>query len=178
MKRAFLAFVLFCIIIIPSFAKEGDVHVTRTTTAVFNLDAGAGVIMGSDDNKTKTFGVFGAVTFTPASFSKVNAGIKAEVSLNGFKGEDSKKLGISGLLVIRAYIRKSFEVYGGVGARYLIWDIISLTDFSHGWGIVAQGGARGRLRNWLGVGVQFAYLKGFDTIANQLEITLYGSIEL
>jgi len=177
MKRAFLAFVLVCLIIIPSFAKEGDIHVTRTSTAVFNLDAGAGIIIGSEDD-SKTFGVFGAVTFTPASFSKVNAGIKAELSMNGFKGTDSKKIGLSGLLVARMYIKKSFEVYGGLGARYLVWDIITLTDFSHGWGIVAQGGARGRLRNWLGVGVQIGYLKGFDSIANQLEISLYGSIEL
>jgi len=177
MKKAFLALLLSCIIIIPSFAKEGDVHVTRTSTAIFNLDAGAGVIIGSEDD-AKTFGVFGALTFTPASFSKVNAGIKTELSLNGFKGTDSKKIGVTGLLTARMYIRKSFEVYGGLGARYLIWDVVSLTDFSHGWGIVAQGGARGRLRNWLGVGVQIAFLKGFDTIASQLEIQLYGSIEL
>jgi len=177
MKRAFLAFALLCIIIIPSFAKEGDVHVTRTSTAVFNVDAGATIIVDSAEDQ-KTFGLFGAVTFTPASFSKVNAGIKAELSMNGFKGDDSKKLGLTGLLVARMYFRKSFEVYAGLGARYIIWDISSLTDFSHGWGIVAQGGARGRLRNWLGVGAQLAYLKGFDSISNQLEISLYGSIEL
>ena len=168
---------LLCIIIIPSFAKEGDVHITRTRTAVFNFDAGATVIIGSDE-ESKDFGLFGALTFTPASFSKFNAGIKTEFSLNGFTGDESKKLGLTGLLAARVYIRKSFEVYAGLGARYIIWDIISLTDFSHGWGIAAQGGARGRLRNWLGVGIQISYLKGFDSIPNQLEIQLYGSIEL
>jgi len=177
MKRAFLAFVLACLIIIPSFAKEGDVHVTRTSTAIFNLDAGGTVIIGSEDD-SKSFGAFGALTFTPASFSKVNAGIKAELSMNGIKGADSKKIGLTGLLVARMYIKKSFEAYAGLGARYIIWDVVSLTEFSHGWGIVAQGGARGRLRNWLGVGLQLAYLKGFDSIANQLEISVYGSIEL
>jgi len=177
MKRAFLAFVLVCIIIIPSFAKEGDVHVTRTRTAIFNLDAGVSFISGSDD-ESKTFGAFGAVTFTPASFSKVNAGLKTELSLNGFKGVDSKKIGLTGLLFARMYIKKSFEVYAGIGARYLIWDVVSLTEFSHGWGIVAQGGARGRLRNWLGVGLQLSYLRGFDSIKNQLEISVFGSIEL
>ena len=177
MKRAFLALVLLCVIIIPSFAKEGDVHVTRTTTAVFNVDGGVGVNISSEDD-TKTFGVFGAVTFTPASFSRVNVGIKAEVSLNGFRGENPKKAGLGGLLTARMYFKKSFEAYAGLGARYLVWNIESLTNFDHGWGIVAQGGARGRLRNWLGVGVQLSYLKGFDSVGNQLEIQLYGSIEL
>lgn len=177
MKKAFLAMLLICITIIPSFAKEGDVHVTRTSTAIFNLDAGAGVIIGSGDD-SKTFGIFGALTFTPASFSKFNVGIKADLSMNGFKGEDSKKLGLGGLMMARMYIRKSFEVYAGLGARFIVWDIASLTEFNHGWGIVAQGGARGRLRNWLGVGIQLSFLKGFDAIANQFEIQLYGSIEL
>lgn len=176
MKKALSILLIAFAVILPSFAKEGDVHVTRTTTAVFNIDAGATVILPSDDSE-KTFGVFGAVTFTPASFSKVNLGIKAELSLNGFAGEESKKLAASAFLLGRLYVRKSFEVYAGAGARYLVWDINSLNDFSHGWGVAAQAGARGRILNWAGVGIQASYLKGFGKVGNQLELQIYASLE-
>jgi len=178
MKKA-LVILLLCLLSLTSlFAKEGDVHVTKTDPAILNVDAGATIIVPFEDSSSKTFGLFGAVAFTPAGFSKFNAGIKGELSLNGFKGEDSKKAGATALAVARMYIEKSFEIYGGLGARYVAWDIESFNDFSHGWGVVLQGGCRGRLLNWLGVGIQGNLIKGFSGLPNGLELSVFGSIEI
>lgn len=177
MKKTLLLLLLCLMSVTPLFAKEGDVHVTKTTPAVLNFDAGATVSVPFDSDKSKSFGLFGGVAFTPAGFSKFNAGIKGELSLNGFRGDDSKKIGATALVLARMYIEKSFEVYGGLGARYAAWDVESLTEFSHSWGIVLQGGARGRVLNWLGVGVQGSFLKGFNSLPSALEISIYGSIE-
>ncbi len=177
MKKA-LVLLLLCMLSITSLsAKEGDVHVTKKDPAILNVDAGATIIVPFDES-SKTLGVFGAVAFTPAGFSKFNAGIKGELSVNGFKGEEAKKAGATALAVARMYIEKSFEIYGGLGARYMAWNIESFNDFSHGWGIVLQGGARGRLLNWLGVGVQGSVVKGFNDLPTTLDISVFGSIEI
>lgn len=177
MKKTLLLLLLCLLAASPLFAKEGDVHVTKTTPAVLNFDAGASVSVPLESDQSKSFGVFGGVAFTPAGFAKFNAGIKGEFSLNGIKGNDSKKIGATALVLARMYIEKSFEIYGGLGARYVVWDIESLTEYSHSWGIVLQGGARGRVLNWLGVGVQGSFIKGFNSLPTALEISIYGSIE-
>ncbi len=164
--------------------REKKVKVTRRGPSVLTLDAGLMLYIPLNDDSAKGAGLMGGGTITPLSFKSLSLGFRAEAYLFAGKGiidSDNKKTelkaGFAGTFIANYPLAKSFEVYGGAGAGFIFEEFESLTEFEQTWGIVVQGGGRGRLYNHIGVGAEFNLMFDIPNESRHLSLLGYFSVE-
>lgn len=162
MKKIFVLFVVFilCFAVFAEDSEPAVVKVSRRNPTALTLDFGGFLDVALDDS-FKCAGIMVGGSITPIMVKKIVGGFRAEACIMATKdilSTDNRKKELKALLTgtfIGIYpLEKSFEIYGGGGARYKAEEFESLTDFKQSWGLVLQGGGRGRLNDFIGVGVE------------------------
>lgn len=192
MKKLLVVLTLFSVALSVAFAaasstSETDLpkkKITRQHPTVLNIDAGGMLYMPLNDKGAKGGGVMAAGTISPIAIKSMSAGFRAEVLLFAGKGiihSDNRKkelkAGISGTLVAIYPLERSFEIYAGFGAGIMFKDFDSLTEFDQAWGPILQGGGRGRLTNYLGVGAELNLMFDITNKTKQMNACAYFSLE-
>ena len=192
MRKLLVILTLFLVTLSVVFAETDSASesnlpkkkITRQHPTVLNIDAGGMLYMPLNDKSAKGGGLMAAGTISPIAIKSMSAGFRAEVFLFAGKGiihSDNKKkelkAGISGTLVGIYPLARSFEIYGGFGAGIMFKDFDSLTEFDQAWGPVLQGGGRGRLNNYLGVGAELNLMFDITNKTKQLNACAYFSLE-
>lgn len=193
MKRKFLLIMIllaastFCL-----FAKEGEPVVTRTSGTILTADLGLGIRlpMDKEDVSKKVTGRL-SFSITPFKVGKIGVGVRAVGTVAASKSAIKDGEGIIGklkkcelsaaaLLSGSITLAKSFEVFGGIGPEYIIYDFNSKNDFVQGLGWSVEFGGRGRVTDHLGVGVQLDFFKATTSgITKQYaDLSAFASIEL
>lgn len=194
MKRKLLvALVLFLIVGSFAFAKEGDVRVTRTDTTRFAFDMGVAIRLPLQDevDTAKKGGVYGALSVTPFEIDNIGLGFKfvgtfvgTKSMLTGGGGVKARlkrsELSASILAAGTVSLAKSFEIYGGLGPEYVLFNIKSKKDYKQCVGLAVEAGGRGRITDHFGVGVQIDYFKARSKKNNNnfVDLKAYISVEL
>lgn len=184
MKRILLICLILLISFNALFAEEGVPRITKNGTSKFTVSAGALIRLPMDDGESKRVGVFGSLSLAPFSKGKFGIGFKvmgaAALKPSALKDLKQAEGSVTALCTASLAIAKSFEAYGGLGASYVLFDIKNSKDFSQAWGLALQGGARGRVTNHIGVGVEADFFKSLSkkTSKNFADIKAYLSVEI
>lgn len=180
---AVVLLILLCPLVIFASESSEKVRVTKHNPTACHFDAGALLYVPFSESE-KGGGVFGAVSITPVLLKKISAGFRLEGEVYAGKdiidsSDKIKKLnlGLTGTFIANYPLAKSFEVYGGCGARYVIRDFDKLTRFGQTWGLVLQGGGRGRLNDRIGVGAEADIFFNIPDDITSLDILAYFSLE-
>ncbi len=180
---AVVLLILLCPLMIFASDSPEKVRVTKHNPTACHFDVGALIYVPFNESE-KGGGVFGAVSITPVLLKKISAGFRMEGEIYAGKDildSDDKieklNLGFTGTFIANYPLAKSFEVYGGFGARYIIRDFDKLTRFGQTWGLVLQGGGRGRLNDRIGVGAEADILFNIPDDTASLDILAYLSLE-
>ncbi len=185
MRKILAAGLLFLICPLIVFASDSTekVRVTKHNPTACQFDAGAMIYVPLSED-SKCFGVFGAVSVTPVYVKEISAGFRVEgeifASKHIIKSSDKineLNLALTGTFTANYPLAKSFEIYGGGGARYVIRDIEELDDFGQTWGTVIQGGGRGRLNDRIGVGAELNFFFDIPNDMKSLDLMAYMSLE-
>lgn len=186
MKKLLVAGLLIVLCPLMIFASETEKKITRQHPTAFNLDAGALLVVPFNDEEedAKGGGLFAAVSMTPVLIKKISTGVRMEGSVFAGKdildgGSKLKKLnaGLTAAFIANYPLARSFEVYAGGGARYIINQFEKLTEFDQAWGFVLQGGARGRVTNCFGVGAEANMFFDVTNDTKSLDLIAYMSFE-
>ncbi len=173
---------------------ESVSHITRNDLSQFNFNVGPSVhVEIFESDKHIDFGMYYSLIFTPARFEdKFSLGIKFNIDVAGFtrifNGFSEVQTHYEITLDYRYLLKKSFEIYGAFGACILIFDYNGIKNFSQKFGLVLQGGARGRLNDTIGLGLEgsislvnprFENKKiSIDKSLSSLVIRAYFSVEI
>ncbi len=169
----------------PGAASQRKVKVTRHGPSVLTFDVGGMLYIPLNDDSAKGVGGMVGGTITPIGINRFSLGFRAEgyvyAGTSIIHSENKKhelKIGFTGSFIAKCPIAKSFEIYGGIGAGFIFEDFDSLTDFGQTWGIVLQGGGRGRLNNHIGVGAQVNLMFDIPNETRHLCLLGYFTVEL
>ena len=184
MKKFLVAGLLIVLCPLMIFASETEEKkITRQHPTAFNVDVGALLYLPLGEEE-KGGGVFGAASLTPVLVKKLSAGLRMEGSAYAGKdildgGSKLKKinLGLTSTVILNYPLARSFEVYAGGGARYIIRQYEKPTKFGQAWGPIIQGGARGRVTNCFGVGVEANMFFNLTDDKDCLDLLAYMSFE-
>lgn len=185
MKKALVIglLILLCPLMVFASDTENKVRVTKHNPTACHIDVGALIYVPFSEEK-KGAGIFGGVSITPVIVKKISAGFRMEGAVYAGKdildsGDKIKKLNLAltGTFIANYPLAKSFEVYGGAGARYIIRDFDKLTKFGQACGFVLQGGGRGRLNDRMGVGAEANVFFNTTDDTTSMDLLAYLSLE-
>ncbi len=185
--KKILIFTLMILCLSALYAGDGEHVLTREEPSNFLIDLGLAVVTPQDSEDVRV-GLVTGVTFTPAVIWELAIGVKVQFAVTANPSELIKHeegilktldMSATGLLCGKYRWKKSFELYGALGARYDAFDFESFSDLDQRWGLVVQGGAHGRQTDSLGVGVEIEYYKTMTKNASdELGVRAYLSYEI